>query len=215
MRKIEAIFFDLDGTLIDSRRDIAESLNFTRLKLGLAGNIYPEEINSFIGGGFEETVRKSLGTENGQLTEKALSIFKKYYQEHPLVYTTLYPGAVSTLKYFKRKKLAIITNKSTETAEKILKGLNIRKYFANLAGGDNEKDRKPSPEIIKMFLKSFNIEKEKAVIIGDMEIDILTGKNAGIITCFAAYGIGGKNNLMSVKPDFEIDNLTRLKELFC
>ena len=211
MRFVDLIIFDLDGTLIDSRQDIANAVNFTLREVGL-GQKSISEISSYIGMGVEDLVKKSLGSRQ-DLLKKALDILEQYYRKHSADNSVLYPGVKEVLEYFKTKRKIIVTNRNYEFAILTLKATGINEYFQDIIGGDDIGCMKPSSCPLDRTLCRLDINKQKAIIVGDMDIDILAGKRAGIITCAVTYGIGKKEDILKVKPDYTIDNLLRLKEI--
>ncbi len=212
MKHIELIIFDLDGTLIDSRMDIGNSVNFTLKALGLKEKS-TEEISSYIGTGTEDLIRKSLGEGEDGILKRALSIFGEYYRKHYRDNTILYRNVKEILEHFKDKKKAIITNRSYEFALLSLKGLGIYEYFADVVGADDIECRKPSSCPLNKTMQRLNIDRGKTIIVGDMDIDILAGKEAEIITCAVTYGIGRKEDIVKLNPDFIIDDIIQLKNI--
>ncbi len=209
---IDLIIFDLDGTLIDSSKDIAWAVNKTLSHLGFNELSY-DVIKSYIGWGVKMLLEQAVPKERHNILDHARKIFLKYYEEHLLVDTHMYSGAKDILEYFKNKKLAIVTNKPIGLTEKILDGLNISKYFQKVIGGDSVQNKKPHPEAIDIVLNELSVKPERTIFIGDSRIDIEAGKNAGIITCGAVYGFRGKDELVNAGADFLIDEIKELKEV--
>lgn len=210
---IELIIFDLDGTLVDSRKDIIGSINFTLKSVGLKEKNGPLII-SYVGDGVEALMRRSIGEDKDGLFEKALSIFKEYYGRHCADNAILYSGVSETLAHFSGKKKIIITNRGLKSAVCILKALNIYDYFNKIAGGDDIRCMKPNPCPLDNALARFKIhDKNKAMMVGDMDIDVLAGKNAGILTCAAAYGFGSREDIIKANPDYIIDSIPELKAI--
>ena len=212
MKYIDLIIFDLDGTLVDSREDMANAVNFTLKQIGLREkNI--SEISSYIGKGIEDLIRGSLGNKQEALLKRALSIFVEYYRKHSTDTTVLYPNVKEILEYFKNKRKTIVTNRNYEFALTTLNKLGIRDYFEDIVGGDDIGCMKPSSCPLDRSMGRLNADKEKAIIVGDMDIDIVAGKKAGIITCGVTYGMGKKEDIIKAKPDFIIDNIVDLKSI--
>lgn len=206
------IIFDLDGTLVDSREDIAGAVNFTLENLGLKEKSIGE-ISSYIGRGVEDLIRKSLGKRQDVLFKKAISIFEEYYRKHSTDNTTLYPHVKEILEHFKNKKKVIITNRNYEFALLTMKDLGIYGYFEEVLGGDDTGCVKPSSCPLDKIMHHLNMNKEKTIIVGDMDIDILAGKRSGIISCAVTYGIGRREDITKAKPDFIIDDIIKLKNI--
>jgi len=208
--RFHGIFFDLDGTLIDSRRDLAQSVNFAISHLGLP-TLPDEEIFGYIGNGMSTLIQLSLesalGDEPSRLLDVALTLFKKHYKDHLLDNTTCYSDVFDTLKSLEEFNKVVITNKIKEFSVMILEGLNLNSYFDIIIGGDEVYEKKPSPEGILKALKMLKLSPENVIIVGDNYTDIESGQNAGISTCFASYGIG---KLRNTQPKYIINSLSEL-----
>ncbi len=209
---IDLIIFDLDGTLIDSSKDIAHAVNKTLKHLCLNELSY-EVIKSYIGWGVKMLLEQAIPKERHEILDHARKIFLKYYEVHLLVDTYLYSGVKDVLEYFKNKKLAIVTNKPIGLTEKILDGLSLSKYFQMVIGGDSVQNKKPHPQAIDLVLQGLFVKPEKTMFIGDSRIDIEAGKNAGIITCGAVYGFRGREELIDAGADFFVEEIKELKHI--
>jgi len=212
-RKIELIIFDLDGTLVDSRQDIVNAINFMLDKLALAQKT-SDEIISYVGNGVLDLIERVLSSDQAELKDKGLDIFKGYYKAHPAVYAHLYPGVNEILDYFKNKQMAVITNRNHNSSVTILKKMGIYPYFADVIGDDNTSCLKPSScQFDRLLARKAIQDKGKVIMIGDMDIDILAGRAAGILSCVTTYGFGKKEDLERAKPDYMIDDILKLKDI--
>ncbi|MDD4956409.1 MAG: HAD-IA family hydrolase [Candidatus Omnitrophica bacterium] len=205
MAGLEVVFFDLDGTLVDSSRDIVSSVNHMLSSMGLPERPY-DEVISYIGGGVVELLSDALGDGNGQRLEEARNVFREYYGRHCLDTTALYPGVRDTLPLLGRHRV-IVTNRSRASAEKTLRTLGVGEYFSDIIGGDDENCLKPSACPINKALVG-GMRKEKCLMVGDMDVDIKAGKAAGIMTCGVTYGIGDKGKMIDADPDFIVDEFS-------
>lgn len=209
-KKIDLIIFDLDGTLIDSKADIVNSVNHMLSALGL-----PErnsgEIAGFIGKGVRQLMLDCLGAGHSDRLNEATAIYKDIYRAHMFDTTTLYPNVAETLRIFKDKKKTIVSNKSAEFVRLALERFGIERYFLKILGGDDENYRKPNPLPLINLIKEFNAAKEKTIIVGDSPLDVESGRAAGILTCGVTYGIGRKEEVTAARPDFIIDDIGKLK----
>jgi phosphoglycolate phosphatase len=213
MREIELIIFDLDGTLVDSRQDIVNAANFMLENLMLNKKPF-DEIVSYVGKGIKEFIKSALGKDKDGLSDKALEIFKSYYIQHPADYAYLYPGVIETLKHFDRKKKAVITNRNHKSSKTILEKMGIAHYFENIVGDNNTTCLKPSKcQFDRLFDKLSLRNREKAIMVGDMDIDILAGRAAGILTCAVMYGLGKRHDIEKAMPDYIIDEMAKLKDI--
>ncbi|MBM3253237.1 MAG: HAD family hydrolase, partial [Candidatus Omnitrophica bacterium] len=144
IKEVDLIIFDLDGTLIDTKKDIVNSVNNTLKNLGLRPR--PDNIiSSFIGYGIKGLIRDALGKENTSLLEKALKIYEENYNKHMFDTSRPYPGVLEVLEHFSKKSKAVITNKRKRFAKAQLEHFGIAKYFDEIIGGDDETCLKPSP----------------------------------------------------------------------
>lgn len=206
------IIFDLDGTLIDSGRDLANSLNYTLEKQGIAP-LSPDEIFSEVGNGVSMLVRRLLGTERDHLFRESLKIFIRHYEEHLLDNTSPYPGVSTTLKKHSGDfRFALLTNKPLYLTEKILKDLNLDPFFEVTLGGDSAETKKPDPRGILSILEQTGTGAGDAVIVGDSINDVLAGRNAAVETVGVTYGLGS-DDFRIHPPDHVIDTFPDLFEL--
>lgn len=211
-KKIDLLIFDLDGTLIDSQRDIIVSVQEMLKGLGLPEKSY-DTVKSYIGLGIDRLIMGALGEENSAKLNEGMGIFEDYYGKHMFDTTALYLGVKETLEHFKDKKMAVITNKQRRTTLAALRRFRIAKYFSEVLGGDDVICRKPDACPIDKVLAKLKVTRGRAVIIGDSEFDILAGKNSGIVTCAVTYGIGRRENISAARPDYIIDDIRRLKDI--
>lgn len=212
-RKIDLFIFDLDGTLIDSKRDIADSVHHTMKVLGLP-SISDETIYQFVGNGVTPLIQKSIEASGVASFEKALKIFKVHYDQHLLDTTQPFPGILDVLRHFSRKTMVVVTNKPQGYSEKILKGLTLDPFFKGIFGGDTPFPKKPEPDVIHHILEVFKADPRKSVIVGDSRIDLETGHNAGIVTCGVTYGFRPRKELEEIGCDYLIERPEDLIGLF-
>ncbi|MBN1354230.1 MAG: HAD-IA family hydrolase [Candidatus Omnitrophica bacterium] len=212
-RFVKLMLFDLDGTLVDSKKDITDAVNHALNEVGLEQKD-PDEISSYIGTGVKDLISKSLGEKADKtIFDKVLSAFEKYFAEHYADNSRLYEGVREMLEYFKDKEKAIVTNRNYIYAVLTMKKLGIYGFFKKIIGGDNFRCAKPSSCPIENVITDISAEKENIIMIGDMSIDVISGKNAGVLTCAVTYGIGKKEDILRAGPDFVIDNISALKDI--
>lgn len=209
MENIKLIFFDYDGTIADTIPGIVSAVNAMLQKLGLSQR-ESGEIISFIGNGQKYLIEASVGSKKEITYDDAYAVFDEYYKNHLDDQLKLYPGVKEGLEYFKDTVKIIISNKNTVYIEAGLEMLGIDAYFKDVLGGDLTEQRKPSPDSLYKLLKKYNVSPQNAVIVGDMDIDIKTGKNAGIITCGVTYGLGSQESLQRAGADYIVDSIIEL-----
>jgi phosphoglycolate phosphatase len=209
---IELIVFDLDGTLADTKKDLALSVNAMREHLGL-GPLPLVVVTSYVGHGVTVLVKRVLGDNafDGDL-EKGLAFYLDYYGRHLLDNTVAYPGVREALEELGNRRLAILTNKPTRFSRTIISGLGLAPYFLEIYGGDSFPLKKPDPMGIKTLMSHLSIPAEKTLMVGDSETDVLTGRNAGVWTCGVTYGFGPQA-LEEAGPDLLLQDLRDLPPL--
>ena len=214
MRKTSLIVYDFDGTLVDTLFDIADSVNLTLADLSLS-QLSRETIRKYVGKGVERLMSQTLSGTDFTDIPRAVSLFKQHYSENLVNHTNFYPQGREILEHFKDKKQAICSNKPEGFVRQILESLNGLHPFEAIVGGDSVKSKKPDSEGLNFILEQLNVSAEEAVIIGDSPVDIETGKRAGVYTCVVNYGLGFAEEIDATKPDYSIDCLSELKEIFC
>jgi len=209
LREIQLVVFDLDGTIADTKKDLALSVNAMRDYLGL-GPLPLEAVTSYVGHGVTVLVKRALGDNAPQAeVEKGLAFFVNYYGQHLLENTTAYPGVREALQDLGNRKLAILTNKPARFSREIIAGLGLASFFFEIYGGDSFPAKKPDPMGIKTLMTQAAIPAEKTLMVGDSETDVLTGHNAGVWTCGVTYGFGPQA-LEEAGPDLLVQDLREL-----
>ncbi|HEY7678687.1 MAG TPA: HAD-IA family hydrolase [Candidatus Methylomirabilis sp.] len=206
---IDLLIFDLDGTLVDTVHDIWRSTNVMRRALGLPP-LSLRTVRRHIGHGGRRVLGKVLPLALRHRHDEAVGIFWAHHRAHLLDRSRLYPGVVETLRRFRRTPKVILTNKALGLALPLLKGLGIARHFRAVLGGDSLALAKPSPDPIWKLLEDFDVAADRALIVGDSEVDIQAGRAAGIHTCAVTYGYGTLADLRAARPDFLIQHLPDL-----
>jgi phosphoglycolate phosphatase len=214
MRNVDLIIFDFDGTLVETGTDLVQAVNFMLKTLRFKSRT-EREIISFIGDGINNLIEKALGQDNAEYQEKALAIFTQYYSEHLLDNTKLCPYAEDVLINYKDKVKIILTNKRHKFTLAIMQGLNIEKYFLEIIGADSTPYKKPDQRVIEYILQKYGIAKDKTVIVGDGINDIIVAKKSGISSCAYLNGLGKRQELLSLNPDYYVETLLEVNKLFC
>jgi phosphoglycolate phosphatase len=216
-RRARAFIFDLDGTLVDSAKDIAISANFARLHFGLPE--IPEATTvSYIGDGVEILMQRMLGHDYRQTSPEeiaeGLGVLREHYGNHCLDNTVAYPGVLAALAHFHRIPMMVATNKPSIFAAKILDSLNLTPAFRTIVAGDNVTRKKPDPEMLQKCLKGLDVNPADVVMVGDSPNDVNAAKSIGAISVGCTYGIVAAGILKSANPDITIDSFDELKTLF-
>jgi phosphoglycolate phosphatase len=212
-RAIDLIMFDLDGTLADTGRDLADAVNHTRAHFDLPA-LADSLVYANVGRGVEHLLRQSLPKESSEHFQKVMQVFLARYENHLLDATALYPDVRKTLDYFRDKKRVVVSNKVHRLTVAVLRGLGVETEFDAILGGDSALEKKPHPALLNDVLRRFDVPRDRAIIVGDGDTDMEAGKRAGIITCGVTYGLGDRDKLLAAQPDFIIDNLRELLNYF-
>ena len=207
--KITHVCFDLDGTLVDSRDTILKSTQVALDKLKISHNI-PEDV-------FTNMIAKHFVDIFDELKikvpdfEKFISIYKALYFNF-IDSSILYPGAEEIIRYLRKNdiKISLLTTKGQDQAEIIIEHFNLRSSFNYLLGRRDGLAHKPSPEPLLYICNELKIDPSETLMIGDTELDIQCGKNAGSKTCGVLYGYRTKDQLEKEKPNFIISGLDEL-----
>ncbi len=211
---MDLVIFDLDGTLIDSKLDLAHSVNATRAWLGL-GPLDNELVYSYVGNGAPVLIRRALGPEFSDAdVARALEYFLNYYREHMLDHTTLYPGMRQCLERLCREgvQLAVLTNKPVRFSSAILEGLGVRDFFFRVYGGNSFEQKKPHPAGVVKLLEESGASPDRTLLVGDSAVDVRTARNAGVRSCGVTYGFQPET-FSEEPPDFRVDRPEELAEL--
>ena len=206
---VRALIFDLDGTLIDSKLDLALSVNAALAAMGRP-LLSHEQIFGYVGQGAPMLIRRSLGdAASEQECQRALEFFLEYYRGHMLDNTVAYPGVREALAQLAEFQMAVLTNKPARLSREILEGLGLAGCFRYIYGGNSFKRKKPDPMGVEVLLGDLGATPREAMIVGDSEIDVQTARNAGTWACGVTYGLGNAR-LADYPPDILLDSLTEL-----
>lgn len=206
---VRVLIFDLDGTLIDSKLDLANSINAMLQHMGRA-QLSNEKIYSLVGNGAPVLVRRALGEgATDPEADQGLSFFLSYYRTHMLDNTVTYPGVLEALKLLENHPMAVLTNKPVRFSQAIIDGLGLGRYFRFVYGGNSFEKKKPNPMGVEILLRELTATPGEAMMVGDSEVDVQTARNAGIWACGVSYGLGTEG-LRVHPPDIMLDSLTEL-----
>jgi phosphoglycolate phosphatase len=220
MLTVDLLLFDLDGTLIDSKTDLANSIN---LMLADVGRPQLDEavVGGFVGDGVRVLVRRCLTAThpnheppNDELHKRGIALMHQHYADEMLKTTRLYPHVAETLDAFKDKRKAVVTSKEVRFTRILLEHFGIANRFDVIVGGDTVSARKPDPEPVREAIRLLGGSASEAVMIGDSENDINAGRGAGTVTCGVTFGFRTAEQLRVTHPDVIIDRFDQLKEFF-
>jgi phosphoglycolate phosphatase len=205
---MDLVIFDLDGTLIDSKLDLAHAVNATLRHMGRA-TLANERVYSYVGNGAPVLIRRVMGDSAGEEeVEEALEFFLEYYREHMLDYTVPYPGvreAVARLAGAGVQQ-AVLTNKPVRVSRAIVEGLGMAGYFRQVYGGNSFDFKKPHPIGVHTLIAECGVSRDRTVVVGDSSVDIKTARNAGVMSIGVTYGFQPES-LSDPAPDFLTDRM--------
>ncbi|MBZ5528157.1 MAG: HAD-IA family hydrolase [Acidobacteriia bacterium] len=187
---MRALLFDLDGTLIDSKKDLILSVNAMLREMGRAELPEPR-IASYIGAGAPQLISRALGEAAGEEDrQRGLEFFLGYYEEHKMDHTRAYPSVAEALEELRPFPMAILTNKPHKISRRILEAMGLAQYFRAIVGGNSFETKKPDPLGARAILQEFAAAPDEALLVGDSEVDVLTARNAGMLAVAVNYGFG-------------------------
>jgi HAD superfamily hydrolase (TIGR01509 family) len=210
---ITTILCDLDGTLVDSRGDIAVAFQYAWQTI--VGGTPPSAaaIAQHIGKPLPEMLR-DLGNElSPPLASAFLAAYRRIYTRQDARLTRLYPGVMATLRALSGFTLGIVTTKDREQAAIVLRRLAISPFFQHVQGGTSDLPLKPAPDTVFAALAALHSGPSHTVMVGDTPADMLAGKAAGITTCAVTYGFGRREALLACEPDYVIESFSDLLRL--
>lgn len=209
IHSVRLLVFDLDGTLIDSRADLIQSVNATMRhfeRKELPGDI----IASYIGDGAGMLVRRALGDPDDEhLVTEALDYFLTYYRAHKLDFTTVYSGVLPALDAIRAQSsppaMAVLTNKPVGPSLAIVEALGLAPYFFRVYGGDSFHSKKPDPHGLETLMREASVSAEETIMIGDSDVDVLTAQNIGAWSVGCLFGLA-PHTLATDPPDILVDH---------
>ncbi len=210
--------FDLDGTLIDSKSDIARSLNAALVRMNLPA-LSLSKVSEFVGEGVQTLITRTLheitGVDpgNGEV-RTAMALYLEEYEAHPLDSTRLFDGVQEALKRLWWASFAVVTNKPERLSRRILDGLGVGDRFCSIVGGDSIPQRKPDAAPLLRAMAQCGASPSETVMVGDSAVDIHAGKAARVFTCGVTGGFRERNELEVAGCDLILSSLGELPDHF-
>jgi phosphoglycolate phosphatase len=209
----DLLIFDLDGTLVDSKQDLVDSVNATRRWASLEA-LPVDRISSYVGNGAPMLVRRALPDFPEQELPHALRFFLDYYREHMLDSTALYPGVREALDRLHAAEvpLAVLTNKPVRFSVQLIEGLGLEMHFFRVYGGNSLAEKKPHPQGIDLLVEEARADRARTIMVGDSAVDMLTARNAGVRGCGVRWGFQPET-FAQVPPDIYVEDQRELAEM--
>jgi len=208
---MDLLIFDLDGTLIDSKKDLSCAVNAARAHRGMPP-LANETVFSYVGEGAPVLIRRALGpgASDGEV-EDALAFFLAFYNDHMIDHTTLYPGVRETLDRLLAAgvKMAVLTNKPVRISRAIVNALGVGGHFRRVYGGNSFEQKKPHPIGVETLMAECGASRERTMMVGDSGVDVRTARNAQVKACGVTYGFQPET-LDVDRPDLLVDRIEEL-----
>ena len=206
----DLLVFDLDGTLVDSQRDLTEAVNATRAWMGL-GPLPAENVSRYVGNGAPVLVQRALPDAGEEDWSRGLKYFLADSREHMLDSTRLDPGVREALDQLHGAgvPLAVLTNKPIRFSLQMLEGLGLDLHFFRVYGGNSFSEKKPHPMGLEALIAEAESKRECTIMVGDSAVDVQTARNAGVRACGVRWGFQPETFAVS-PPDFLIGDLREL-----
>jgi len=211
--------FDLDGTLIDSKSDIAESVNRALARVAVP-RVPVARIAEFVGNGVRVLIQRALtealtAEPEPELMQGTMQAYLQDYEAHLLDSTTLYPGVRESLDTLGWAEMAVITNKPESFSRRILESLGVAGHFRIILGGDSGVRRKPDPAPLQSVMAECGVAANQTVMVGDSQVDISAGKAAGVFTCGICGGFRPAVELEKAGCDLIVWGVREMPPYFC
>ncbi|HEV8717352.1 MAG TPA: HAD-IA family hydrolase [Candidatus Binatia bacterium] len=213
MPQFAHLIFDLDGTLVDTKADLAAATNHVLASFGLP-QLLSAQVADYVGHGVRVLVERALGPAHADLVARGFALFMDYYGVHLLDHTRPYAGIEQLLAAVQAQglTLSVLTNKPEAASRAIVTGLGLAAYFREIVGGDTLPAKKPDPQGVTYLQRLTGVDLHQTLLIGDSRVDCETGRAAGIVTCGVTWGFGVKD-FAALPPQFVVNTPEQLGEL--
>lgn len=213
MKNIQNLFFDLDGTLVDSSQTISESIEFALERMGVVPGA-GTSIESVIGASLFDIFRNEFDMTDAQ-AHVAIDLYRKHYDKLNQAGTRVYENIRDVLPRLKTAgyRLFIATVKPTQIAEKVLSDLDLRVWFDGIAGSSMDSRRRDKSSIIAHALRKFDLDPLCSIMIGDRDQDIIGARENGMSAIAVTYGFGSREELDSARPEHLVERSEEIVSL--
>ncbi|MBI3303644.1 MAG: HAD-IA family hydrolase [Deltaproteobacteria bacterium] len=213
MPRFAHLIFDLDGTLVNTKADLAAATNYVLESFGLP-RLPAAQVADYVGHGARVLVERALGPAHAHLVSRGFDLFMEYYEAHLLDHTRAYAGVEALLAaaHAQGVILSVLTNKPEAPSRAIVSGLGLAAFFTAIVGGDTLAAKKPDPQGVTYLQRLTGIDLRETLLIGDSLVDSETGRAAGVATCGVTWGFGARE-LAALPPQFLVDTPEQLWSL--
>ncbi|TJY64830.1 phosphoglycolate phosphatase [Sinimarinibacterium sp. CAU 1509] len=223
MPQFDLILFDLDGTLIDTASEIADTINDVLSDEGIAP-LPLSEVRNWIGHGARETLRQAyaartrrslLSLRDAAVLDRLFAQFARHHARRVGTGSTLFAGVRETLQELRRRGqiMALVTNKEGRFVDALLQSHGLSGWFAPVVAGDTLPVRKPDPRTVRHCLQHCGVAPSRALLVGDSAVDVATARAAGVSCWAVSYGYNAGRPIAEARPDRVIDSLAELIEV--
>jgi phosphoglycolate phosphatase len=214
MRLFDLALFDLDGTLVDSKDDIAAALGAALVELGLP-SLPPERVVGMIGGGVSALAERALPPERRGERDHLVTVFRRHYGAHLLDRTRFYDGVPELLSRARDEGLrcAVATNKPAAFARSIVEGLGAASWFIATVGEGEGVPPKPDPTCVQRIRAASDAPLPRALFVGDSPIDLATARAARIPAALVTWGYTSREALRAAGPEHLVDDVRALERV--
>jgi len=202
-----SFLFDLDGTLVDSLRDISAALNAGLRRLHRAG-VSDEDVKRWVGDGLSMLCRRALPEADESSVTRLANLFMEHYSGHPLEHTRPYPNILKMLELLRARGCAmtVLSNKPDALTHAVIRGLKMEGFFACVQGSTSDDDRKPNPALALRIMSDIHVDPGNVFLVGDSAVDIETARRAGVRAVAVSWGFRDREELLRQGPDFMVDD---------
>lgn len=211
IKATDLFIFDLDGTLVDSKKDLVLAVQHAAVAIGLPKK--PEhEIEALLAAGSMSLIRDVLGSEDK--FDEAFGHFTSYYAKHMLDHTRPYEGVIDVLDALEHKTLTVMSNKREKFCLETLRGLGMESYFSMVVGGDTRPHKKPHPDPLLYIADCLKMDPSRAMMIGDSPQDVEAAKMAGMYCVGIVNGFTSPERMRSTNADIYLETVGEFRDHF-
>ena len=211
---MQAIIFDLDGTLIDSRTDIVTSIQVALARLGVDDTLGPEAIGALVGRPLREMIQTTASTLDKAELERAVTLYRDHFSRHFQDKSQVFPGVSRGLALLSREfPLGCATTKPPASTEQVLTAFGLRAVFTAVRGTEGNMAYKPAPDVLLAIAQDLEIDPASLLYVGDTVADIQAAHAAGAKAAWAKWGYGKNDACLSAQPEFVLEDPLDLPSL--